>query len=157
LPKQNGSLRGESSGPLCVKRRNNEDEREKYVPGEGNDEGYRLLLSYSRPMSNNRNVEYNGENYFFSYSDNDVCREIQKDPAVSLSFSVPGEMIFISVGGKAELLHDRELMKKYWDDELEQYFPDGINQEGIVLIKVKAELITLWEGNEESFIIPGED
>jgi general stress protein 26 len=114
-------------------------------------------LLHSRPMSNNRNVEYNGENYFFSYSDNDVCREIQKDPAVSLSFSVPGEMIFISVGGKAELLHDRELMKKYWDDELEQYFPDGINQEGIVLIKVKAELITLWEGNEESFIIPGED
>lgn len=114
-------------------------------------------LLHSRPMSNNRNVEYEGENYFFSYRDKDVCREIEKESAVSISFSVPDEMIFISVGGKAELLHDKDLMKKYWSDELERYFPEGIDQEGIVLIRVKAELITLWEGEEEITFVPGEE
>ena len=117
--------------------------------------GERGLL-HSRPMSNNRNVEYEGDNYFFTYSDKDVCREIEKDPAVSVSFSLTDEMIFISVGGKAELVHDKEVMKKYWEDELERYFPKGLDEEGIVLIKVKAELITLWEGEEESTIIPGD-
>lgn len=111
-------------------------------------------LLHSRPMSNNRNVEYEGENYFFTYSDYDVCSEIEKDPAVSVSFSIPDEMIFISVGGRAELVHDKELMKKYWAEELQQYFPKGVNQEGIALIRVKAELITLWEGEEEYSIVP---
>lgn len=113
-------------------------------------------LLHSRPMSNNRNVEFEGDNYFFTYRDKDVCREIQKDPAVSISFSIPDEMIFMSVGGKAELLNDKELMKKYWNDELERYFPKGLDEEGIVLIKVKAELITLWEGEEETVFLPGE-
>lgn len=110
---------------------------------------------HSRPMSNNRNVKYEGDNYFFTYEDRDVCREIEKNTAASVSFSLPDDMIFVSIGGKAELVRDRAVMKKYWQDELERYFPKGVDQEGIILIKVTAQVVHLWEGEEENVIRPG--
>jgi general stress protein 26 len=111
-------------------------------------------MLHSRPMSNNRNVQYEGDNYFFSYENKDVCSEIKKSTAVSVSFSVPDEMTFVSIGGRAELVHDKSLMKKYWVDELEEYFPKGLDEPGIVLIKVSAQIITIWENNEEHVIHP---
>ena len=114
-------------------------------------------MLHSRPMSNNRNVKYEGDNYFFSYADKDVCSEIQKNPGVSVSFSVPDEMTFVSIGGKAELVHDKEMMRKYWVDELEHYFPGGLDEPGIVLIKVNAQIITVWKDNEEHVIHPGQE
>ena len=40
----------------------------------------------ARPMSNNRQVEYDGDNFFFTLQDTGSIRDITGDPNVGLSF-----------------------------------------------------------------------
>ncbi len=98
----------------------------------------------SRPMSNNGDVEYDGNSYFFSSDKQDVIRDLEKNPHVNLSFA--GEKkLYISVVGEAELIRDRAEMKKHWQDSLEQWFEDGVDTPGIVMIHVKGKRIKYWQ------------
>src|SRR5690242_11786506 len=55
---------------------------------------------HSRPMSNNRNVDWDAETWFFSYADSSQAKEIQNNPNVNLAYAVPDDIIFVSVTGR---------------------------------------------------------
>lgn len=107
----------------------------------------------SRPMSNNGDVEYDGDSWFFSYEDSAKIREIEADPSVSLTFSAgkgllgkPG--IFITIEGSAILVRDKAEFEAHWTKDLDIWFPKGIDTPGIVLIKVHASEIEYWDGDD---------
>lgn len=107
----------------------------------------------SRPMSNNGDVEYDGDSWFFSYDNSAKIREIEADPVVSLTFSAgkgllgkPG--IFIAIEGRATLIRDRAEFEAHWTKDLDIWFPDGIDTPGIVLIKVQANEVEYWDGSD---------
>ena len=41
----------------------------------------------SRPMSNNGDVEFDGDNYFFAFEDSHVVEQIKQDNRVGVSFT----------------------------------------------------------------------
>ena len=43
-----------------------------------------------RPMSNNGDVDYDGDSWFFTTEDTDMVHEIEADPAVALVFPAAG-------------------------------------------------------------------
>lgn len=107
----------------------------------------------SRPMSNNGEVEYDGDTWFFAYETAAFVGEIARDPKVGLTFSAgtgllgkPG--IFISVGGEASLVRDKSEFAAHWLDSLERWFPDGIETPGMVMLKVRARHIHYWDGED---------
>ncbi|MCO5733726.1 pyridoxamine 5'-phosphate oxidase family protein [Rhizobium sp. SSA_523] len=111
----------------------------------------------SRPMSNNGDVEYDGDSWFFSYEDTRKVSEISRDAGVALTFSAapsilgkPG--IFIAVNGQASLIRDKAQFEAHWVKDLDRWFPDGIDTPGIVLIKVAAQDIEYWDGEENGRI-----
>jgi len=105
-----------------------------------------------RPMSNNRDVDYDGTSYFFTTKDTSMVREIKKNPGVSLSYIDAGLLSkrFINVSGKADLITDKEVMRDHWNPDLEIWFKDGIDTKGIVMIKVQATHLKMWEKNKET-------
>ncbi len=105
----------------------------------------------SRPMSNNGDVKYDGNSFFFSYEKSQKVKDIQANPQVGLNFQ--GEKgLFISVVGKAKLLYSRAIMEKHWVPDLEKWFEDGLDTPGIVLIQVKAKNIKYWQKRSEGEI-----
>lgn len=111
----------------------------------------------SRPMSNNGDVEYDGDSWFFSYEDTRKVQEIEREASVTLTFTAPPSMlgkpgIFISVSGKASLVRDREQFEAHWSSELDRWFPQGADTPRIVLIKVSARTIEYWDGEENGTI-----
>lgn len=110
----------------------------------------------SRPMSNNREVDYDGESYFFANDDCSAVREIGTNPEVSLSYihngGLLGTNMYISVSGKAKLIRDRARMERHWVKDLEAWFKDGIDTPGLVMIQVKAEHIKYWKDYKEGEI-----
>jgi hypothetical protein len=55
-----------------------------------------------RPMSNNGDVEYDGDSWFFSHDDTNKVADIRRDPRVTLSFTEPPSLlgkpgIFLSI------------------------------------------------------------
>ncbi len=110
----------------------------------------------SRPMSNNRDVEFDGDSYFFTDETTHTVDHISHDPQVGLSLQGKAGLfgkppLFISVNGTAELIRDRNQFAAHWTKDLE-YWWDGPDAPGLVLIKVHTRYIHYWDGKEEGEI-----
>lgn len=110
-----------------------------------------------RPMSNNGDVEYDGDSWFFTSEETHVVKEIEADPSVALSLQGKGGLlgkppIFIAVEAKAELIRDKAVFEEHWQSDLERWFPEGVDTPGLVLIKAHASRITYWDGEEEGTV-----
>lgn len=114
----------------------------------------------ARPMSNNREVDYDGDSYFFTWEDCRMVDAIKRDPKVGLSLqgskSLLGALgIFIAVEGIAAIVRDRAEFAKHWSKELERWFEDGVDTDGLVMLHVRASRIAYWDGEEEGDFVVG--
>jgi general stress protein 26 len=105
----------------------------------------------TRPMSNNAQVDDNGDSYYFTTEDAEMVGEIATNPNVSLGFQGE-EAFFVAVAGKAELIRDMETFEEHWTEDLDEWFDDGIETEGLVLIKVHAVRLHYWDEEDEGEI-----
>lgn len=108
----------------------------------------------SRPMSNNGNVEYQGDSYYFTREPSRLVDEIAHDPRVALSFTIePGLLsgggTFINVQGRAELIRDKAAFAEHWASDLDAWFEQGVDTPGLVMIKVHANHIRYWYGSDQ--------
>ncbi len=111
----------------------------------------------SRPMSNNREVDYDGDSFYFTCGDTLMVQDIARDPQVGLSFQGKAGMLgmrpfFVAIEGRAELIRDKIQFETHWTSGLDRWFKDGIDTPGLVLIKVHAERIHYWDGEDEGEI-----
>jgi general stress protein 26 len=110
-----------------------------------------------RPMSNNREVEYEGTSGFFTYDKHRSVSDIERDPSVGLSYQGSGGLlglvgkpgIFVHVEGEASLIRDKAAFAEHWQKNLDRWFPQGIDTPGVVMIEVTAKRIHYWNGTEE--------
>ena len=102
----------------------------------------------SRPMSNNGDVEYDGNSYFFSYENSKKIKELTENPQVQLNFNGADDL-YISVSGKAKLIQSKSKMQEHWQDSLNQWFKEGLNTPGVVMIHVAARTIKYWQREQE--------
>ncbi|WP_294646234.1 pyridoxamine 5'-phosphate oxidase family protein [uncultured Aureimonas sp.] len=108
----------------------------------------------ARPMSNNGDVAYEGDSYFFTYEEARTVSDIERDPRVGLGFQGKKGLLgrppmFISVEGRAELIRDKAAFEAHWTKDLEYWFKDGVDTPNLVLIKVHATRIHFWNGEDE--------
>lgn len=113
----------------------------------------------SRPMSNNRDVTYDGDSWYFSYDDSRKVADIARDPKVALTFQGSKGLfgkppLFIGVSGTAELIRDKAQFAAHWNEDLERWFEQGVDTPGMILIKVSAETISYWDGEESGTLRP---
>jgi general stress protein 26 len=101
----------------------------------------------ARPMSNNGEVEYDGDSWFFAYETAAFVGEIEGDPNVGLTFSAG--RIFIGVSGEASVIRDKVAFAHHWVDSLARWFPDGIETPGMVMLKVRARHVHYWDGEDQ--------
>lgn len=111
----------------------------------------------SRPMSNNGDVEYDGDSWFFSYENTKKVSEVSQDARVALTFTAPPSIlgkpgIFIAVDGEASLIRDKTQFEQHWVSDLDRWFPQGVDTPGILLIKVTARMIEYWDGEDNGRI-----
>ena len=108
----------------------------------------------ARPMSNNGDVEFDGDSYFFAYEDTHTVSDIERDPKVGLGFQGKSGLLgkpplFISVEGRADLIRDKDAFRAHWTSDLDYWFKNGTDTPGIVMIKVHATRVHYWDGTDE--------
>ncbi len=103
---------------------------------------------HSRPMSNNGKVDYDGDSWFFSFDYSNKVKQIEAHPTVSLVYQTD-KMLFIECHGNASIIKDKGMMTDKWMDELNRWFPQGLNTPGICMIKVSATRVQFWDKEEE--------
>ena len=110
-----------------------------------------------RPMSNNGDVEYDGDSFFFAHDGTRTVHDIQADSKVGLGYQGKSGVLglrpfFVTVEATAELIRDRAAFEKHWTKDLERYFDRGVDTPGLVLIKAHASRLHYWDGEDEGEI-----
>lgn len=104
-----------------------------------------------RPMSNNGEVEYDGDTYYFTMGDTRTVADIERDPQVGLGFQGK-HWFYVAVEGRARLIRDKAQFAAHWSKDLDLWFKDGIDTPGLVLVHVNAERVHWWDKGEEGEI-----
>lgn len=99
---------------------------------------------HARPMSNNGQVEFDGDLWFFSDEQTRKVREIEGDARVSVSFEAKERGLWLALEGRAEIVRDAAMKRTLWLTELERWFAHGPEDPGVVLIRVRAERAEHW-------------
>lgn len=103
---------------------------------------------HSRPMSNNRDVEFDGDLWFFTYGSSLKADEVGRVPKVNASFADIDNQLYASLTGRAEVVRDRAKIEELWKPQLKAWFPEGVDTPDIALLKVTAERAEYWDGSQ---------
>ncbi|MBD2038970.1 pyridoxamine 5'-phosphate oxidase family protein [Leptolyngbya sp. FACHB-321] len=99
----------------------------------------------SRPMSTNGNIEEDGSLWFFTYGSDHKVVEIERQNRVNVSFAAPDKQQYVSLSGTAALETDRDKIKELWQPDLKAWFPQGLDEPDIALLKISVEKAEYWD------------
>ena len=98
----------------------------------------------SRPMWT-QGDEFQGSLWFFVSDDGPLARELERNPRVGLSYAAPDEDLYVSVSGRAALVHDRGKADELWNTFAQAWFPGGVDDPHLGLLRVDVEQAQYWE------------
>ncbi|MBD5785489.1 pyridoxamine 5'-phosphate oxidase family protein [Cellulosimicrobium terreum] len=96
----------------------------------------------SRPMGVQA-VDFDGDLWFFAAGDSHKVAEIAQDSAANAAFS--GKSSWVSLSGRATLVHDPDKIRELWNPVADAWFPDGPDTPDVVLIRLHAESAEYWD------------
>ena len=105
----------------------------------------------SRPMQT-QETEFNGELWFFTSASSPKVDEVQRDQRVNVSYADPDDNRYVSLSGTATLVRDREKIKELWKPVLKAWFPDGLEDPDLALLRVKVEKAEYWDSPSSKMV-----
>src|SRR3954471_17297397 len=98
----------------------------------------------SRPMGT-QDVEFDGDLWFFTADPSGKADEVKQQQQVNVSYADSGKSRYVSVSGRAMLVHDKAKMEEYWNPIYKIWFPEGLETPDIALMRVTVEKAEYWE------------
>jgi len=98
----------------------------------------------SRPMALQQ-AEFDGDLWFFTGKSTEKTSEIKHDQQVNISFADPGHNNYVSISGRAALVDDRKKAEELWNPFLRTWFPKGVEDPELTLLKVTVTKAEYWD------------
>ena len=105
----------------------------------------------SRPMATQK-VGEDGTLWFMTSSDAHKTEEIEKDRRVNISYASPESNTYVSVSGTAEIINDRAKIEELWNPAYQAWFPKGLDDPTICLLKVNVEQAEYWDASSSTLV-----
>ena len=105
----------------------------------------------SRPMSTQK-FEFDGDLWFFTDDNTHKIEEIEKDNRVCVAYSKPTENVYLSISGAAKVVKDRAKIEELWSPILKAWFPDGLDDPSLCLLKVEVEQAEYWDAPSSKIV-----
>lgn len=100
---------------------------------------------HSCPMAT-QPVDRDGVVWFFSGNNTEKVEAIKTDARVNLAYSDAGGQRYVSITGHAELLRDHVKAKEVWNPLYQTWFPKGIEDPNLILLKIHIQEAEYWDG-----------
>jgi general stress protein 26 len=107
---------------------------------------------HSRPMATAK-IEEDGSLWFFTNEYAPKAKEISKENEVNLGYSDPSNHTYIYVNGKAELVDDKVRKEAYFSPAVKAWFPDGVDDPRLILVKVSPTIAEYWDGSASKMVV----
>ena len=99
---------------------------------------------HSRPMTTQQK-DFDGHLWFFTGLSTEIVPEVGNNPMVNLSYSSPGKNSYVSVSGTAAVVRDRAKIKELWSPIYKAWFPDGVDDPDLCLLKIDVSEAEYWD------------
>ncbi len=105
----------------------------------------------SRPMST-QEFDAGGDLWFFTSDQTHKVDEIEHDNRVNVAYSKPEDNVYISVAGQAQLVKDKEKIEELWSPILKAWFPKGLDDPTLALLKISVEEAEYWDSSSSTIV-----
>ena len=105
----------------------------------------------ARPMAAAQ-TEFDGKLWFLSRDDTPKLGEIESERNVLLAYSHPSKQDYVSIAGKARVVHDRAKIKELWSEPMRTWFPKGADDPDIAAIVVDVDSAEYWDAPSSTLV-----
>jgi general stress protein 26 len=98
----------------------------------------------SRPMAT-QEADTEGTLWFFTGLSTGKVSEIRQHQQVNISYASPDDQRYVTVSGSAEVISDKEKIKELWNPIYRAYFPKGLDDPELTLLKVRISEAEYWD------------
>lgn len=106
---------------------------------------------HSRPMAT-LDLDFEGELWFFIDAHSHKVDEVNRAQEVNLSYVCHDDQRFISVSGRAILDRDRERIAHVWKPAYKAWFPRGLEDPDLALLRVEVERAQYWDAPNRKLV-----
>jgi general stress protein 26 len=99
---------------------------------------------HTRPVETLR-CDTDGTLWFFTDHQSPKASELSHDMRVSVGYSEPAKKMYIAVAGHARILRDRILAEELWTPGQRAWYPKGVDDEHLSILRVTLERAEYWE------------
>jgi general stress protein 26 len=100
---------------------------------------------HSRPMTTQQVDHFDGTLWFFAGLDSPKTEDLEANSEINVSYAKPGSMEFVSVSGSAKISMDRGKMKELWNEMYKAWFPGGLDDPNLCLLRVQVSSAEYWD------------
>jgi general stress protein 26 len=97
----------------------------------------------SRPMATMQ-MDASGTLWFFTALSSPKIEEAEQHRQVNLSYARTDKQDYLSVSGTCEIVHDKDKMRALWTPWVKPWFPNGVDDPDLVLLKVTITEAEYW-------------
>lgn len=97
----------------------------------------------SRPMAT-RQMDPDGTLWFFTNEFSEKVEDVEMFENINLAYSDVGKQTYVSIAGSGELVNDRNRIEQLWSPMLKAWFPKGLEDPRLCLIKVIPHTAEYW-------------
>lgn len=105
----------------------------------------------SRPMATIK-ADDDGTLWFYTHRSSGKTSEIENDHDVHLVYSHPGKDSYMDVWAKGSIVEDRDKIKELWNPIVKAWFPNGVDDPDLCLLKVSPYACYYWDSESGKMV-----
>lgn len=105
-----------------------------------------------RPMAMNK-IDEDGTMWFFTKASSEKVDEIEESKKVSIAITNESSQNYLMIHGTATLVNDKAKMKELWSFITKAWFPLGLDDPDMRLIKVTPNEVNYWDSNSSKMAV----
>lgn len=103
----------------------------------------------SRPMATQA-PPFDGGLWFFTKADSAKVGEVEEEGQVNVTYENSEESVYVSLSGRATLVQDRQMIEKLWHEDLRVWFPEGVHDPLLALLRVDVDKWAYWDAQSSA-------
>ncbi|MEW6253032.1 MAG: pyridoxamine 5'-phosphate oxidase family protein [Planctomycetota bacterium] len=105
----------------------------------------------SRPMAAPQR-SFDGDFWFFTGWNTEKVHELLTDAHVNLTFVKHEDNRYVSASGRATIVRDRGKAKELWSPAFKAWFPKGLDDSNLALLRVRVEQAEYWDAPSSTMV-----
>ena len=108
---------------------------------------------HSRPMTTqNSSLDEDSQLWFFMSRKGDAVLDLLAEPTVNVAYADTGDDSYVSVSGTAAVVEDTAKKQQLWSKMAEAWFPGGVDDPDLALVRVKISHANYWDVKESKVV-----